>query len=71
MSAHKQCIFYPEAVTWKTRLLPGYLANMESKQGEAKLKTYSVHETEAHLPTTGTAQPPESMMTLPSPSCSG
>lgn len=39
MSAQEQCIFFLEAVTWKTRLLSGYLANTESKQREANLKT--------------------------------
>ena len=49
------------AATWKTKLLPSYMAGMESKQGEANLKTYTslIHEARAHLPTTEQPQPPE------------
>ena len=47
---------------WKTKLVSSYLASMESKQGEANLKTYTslIQEARAHFPFTGTAQPPES-----------
>lgn len=53
---HEWCMFLLEAVTWKTNLLSSYLASMESKQGEANLKTYTslIHEARAHFPSSGT-----------------
>lgn len=70
---HESCIFFLEAVTWKTNLLSSYLASMQSEQGEAHIKTYTslVHKARAHFPTTETA--PVSSLLLPPPSaaCSG
>lgn len=63
VSAQEQCVFFLEAVTWKTRLLSGYLASTESKQGEAHLKTST-------FPPQG--QPNlQSSPTIASPSCIG
>lgn len=51
----------PRGSYMETNLLSSYLASMESKQGEANLKTYTslIHEARAHLPTTEQPQPPE------------
>lgn len=61
------------AVTWKTKLLPSYMAGMDSRQGEANLKNYTslFHEAREQFLSVGTVQSPESAIASSLLSCSG